>query len=34
VQVSGLPQTGTIYITLYSLIGGTYYNTQTNTPGD
>jgi hypothetical protein len=31
VQVSGLPQTGTIYITLYSLIGGTYYNTQTNT---
>ncbi|MFZ0910830.1 MAG: hypothetical protein WAN24_15270, partial [Candidatus Acidiferrales bacterium] len=31
VQVSGLPQSGTIYITLYSLIGGTYYNTQTNT---
>ena len=34
VQVSGLPQSGTIYITLYSLIGGTYYNTQTTTPGD
>jgi serine protease len=31
VQVSGLPQSGTIYITLYSLIGGTYYNTQTST---